>query len=187
MNKKILTSLVTLGLLSQLSASEMTHEKHSDFYIVAKTLTIAGDKVDHGHGITLDGDRGYGVGLDFGYRLGNGFSIEYDFSYAKNSLSEDDGHGHIEEADAIYYTNALDIVYTYHITHTFGVFAKLGYSYEKEEIDDLHIESEENGAVVAGGIEYSLNNHYTLLAEYEHADIEGPRGDSVFLGVMYNF
>jgi len=67
----------------------MVHEHaESDFYVVVKGLSIAGDTVNH-EGAILDGDRGYGLGIDLGYRLGNGFALEYDFSYAKNMVTED--------------------------------------------------------------------------------------------------
>ena len=178
MTKKILMSLASIGLVTQLAASDTAQ---SDFYVVAKALTILGDSYAGDH--VLDGDTGYGIGIDLGYRLGHGFAVEYDFSYATNTVEDD----HHNTADATYFTHALDVVYTYHITSSLGVFGKLGYAYEEEEIKDFHIDGSADGAVVAGGVEYALDSHYTVLAEYEHADIEGPRGDSIFLGVMYNF
>ena len=66
----------------------MEHETESKFYVIAKALMILGDKVNHGPDVVLDGDQDYGYGIDIGYRLGNGFALEYDFSYARNTVSE---------------------------------------------------------------------------------------------------
>ena len=203
MNKKILSVLATCSLATQLYAGgnivpveepevlvphveEASHHE-SNFYVIAKGLTIAGDDIEHGHGITLDGDRGYGFGIDIGYRLGSGFALEYDFSYATNTVTETDEHHHSEEADATYTTHAVHLVYTHHITHTVGVFVKGGYEYEKEEIDDFHIDSSDNGFAYGVGVEVAMDNHYTFVVEYEGSEIEGPRGDAIFVGVMYNF
>ena len=163
------------------------HETASNFYVVVKGLYIMGDDVDHGHGITLDGDGDYGFGIDVGYRLGHGFAIEYDFSYATNTVTETDEHHHTEHADATYYTHALDLVYTHHLSHEVGIFFKAGYVYEKEEIDDFHIDSSDNGFVYGVGLEYMMDEHYALLVEYEGSTIDGPRGDGIFVGVQYNF
>jgi len=204
MNKKILTVLAICGLSAQLFAGgdiapvvepvvevphveEVSHDTHgSNFYVIVKGLTILGDDVAHGHD-TLDGDQGYGFGIDLGYRIGNGFALEYDFSYATNTVTETDEAHHTHDADATYYTHAIHLVYTYHLTHTLGVFVKGGYEYETEEIEDLHIDSNADGFAYGVGLEYAVNDHYTLMAEYEGSDIEGPRGDAIFVGVMYNF
>lgn len=199
MKKTLLALAVSAQLSTQLFAGGdiapvephipevMEHETESKFYVIAKALMIMGDKVDHGAGVVLDGDRDYGYGIDFGYRLGNGFALEYDFSYARNTVSEIEHGDLIHEAKGTYYTHALDIVYTYEFTHTFGVFAKAGYEYEIEEIEEYHVDLDEHGFNYGVGVEYALNHKYKLIAEYEHSTIEGPRGDSVFVGVMYNF
>ncbi len=206
MNNKILTVLAIFGLSTQLFAGgaiapietsevievahteEVSHDAHgSDFYIIVKGLSILGDTVAHGHD-TLDGDPGYGFGIDLGYRIGNGFAVEYDFSHATNTVTETDDHGlHPHEGDATYTTHAIHLVYTMHVTDTFGVFVKGGYESETEEIEEFHIDKDSDGFAYAVGIEYAMNDHYTLMAEYEGSDIEGPRGDAVFVGVMYNF
>ena len=163
----------------------MGHAEESKFYIIAKALMITGDKIDHGHA-TLDGDRDYGYGIDIGYRLGHGFALEYDFSYASNTVTEDDGHG-THRAKAKYYTHAFDLVYTYEFTHTFGVFVKGGYELENEKINDLHIDDDKDGFNYGFGIEYALDHKYKVVAEYELSTIDCPRGDALFVGVMYNF
>jgi len=197
MKKALLAAAITAQMSTQLFAGGdiapvevqipevMEHETESKFYVVAKALTILGDKVDH-EGSILDGDRDYGFGIDLGYRLGNGFALEYDFSYARNTVTEDNGDT-IEEAKAKYYTHALDLVYTYELTETVGVFAKAGYEYEIEEIKDYDIDSDDNGFNFGAGVELAINHQYKFIAEYEHSTIEGPRGDSIFAGVMYNF
>jgi outer membrane protein X len=198
MKKALLAAALSAQLTTQLFAGGdivpaevhepevMVHETESKFYVIAKALMVMGDKVNHGHAV-LDGDRDYGYGIDIGYRLGHGFALEYDFSYASNTVSEiEDGHVH-HEAKATYYTHALDLVYTYEFTHTFGMFVKAGYEHEIEEIEDYHIDNNEDGFNYGIGLEVALNHDYKLVAEYEHATIEGPRGDSVFVGVMYNF
>jgi len=165
---------------------EMLEEAvESDFYIVLKGLTVLGDKVEHGDA-TLDGDQDYGYGIDIGYRLGNGFAVEYDFSYARNTVTEIRGEER-EEASARYYTSALDLVYTYEVTETLGVFVKAGYEYEWEKISAFDIDSKEHDFVYGAGVEVAIDETYKFVAEYEHSTIEGPHGDSVFVGVMYNF
>ena len=185
---QLTTQLFAGGDITPVEAYEqevMAHAEESKFYLIVKALMITGDKVDHGHG-TLDGDRDYGYCFDIGYRLGHGFALEYDFSYVRNTVTEDDGHT-IEKATGTYYTHALDLVYTYEFTHTFGVFAKAGYEYEIEKIEDFDIDNDGTGFNFGVGAEVALNHKYKVVAEYEHATIEGPRGDSFFVGVMYNF
>lgn len=156
--------------------------EESDFYIIAKGLAVSGDTVMHEEN-TLDGDRGYGFGIDFGYRLGDGFAIEYDFTYAKNTITENDE----EEGDAEYYSHALDLVYTYRLSNAVGLFAKGGYEYETEEIKAFEIDGNDHGFNYGVGLEWSINEQYAFVAEYEKSTIEGPRGDALFAGIMYNF
>jgi opacity protein-like surface antigen len=164
----------------------MEHEAESKFYVVAKALTILGDKVNHGD-VVIDGDRDYGFGIDLGYRLGNGFALEYDFAYASNTVSEIEDGDVVNESKAKYYTHALDLVYTYELTETVGVFAKAGYEYEIEEIKEFDIDADDDGFNYGVGVEVAMNEKYKFVAEYEHSTIEGPRGDSIFAGIMYNF
>lgn len=182
---------LTSGLFAGGDIVPQEHVEHqeteeSNFYVVAKGLTISGDTVMHELN-TLDGDRGYGFGVDFGYRLGHGFAIEYDFTYAKNTVTETDEFNNKEEGDGKYYAHALDLVYTYHLSHTMGLFVKGGYEYEKEEIDAFEIDGSDHGFNYGVGLEWSMNDKYALVMEYEKSTIEGPRGDALFVGVMYNF
>ncbi|HSR73800.1 MAG TPA: porin family protein [Sulfurovum sp.] len=198
MKKTLLAAALSAQLATQLFAGGdiapvevhepevMEHESESKFYVVAKALMLLGDDVNHGEAV-LDGDRDYGYGIDLGYRLGNGFALEYDFSYGLNTVSEIDAGEVIEEARAKYYTSALDLVYTYEVTEDLGIFAKAGYEYEWEKIAAYDIDSEDHGFVFGAGVEVAMSESYKLIAEYEHSTIEGPRGDSIFAGVMYNF
>lgn len=163
------------------------HEtEESNFYVIVKGLTTSGDTVLHETNI-LDGDRGYGFGIDFGYRLGHGFALEYDFTYSKNTVTETDELNDKEEGDAKYYAHALDLVYVHHLSHTMGLFVKGGYEYEKEEIAAFEIDGSDHGFNYGVGLEWSMNDKYALVVEYEKSTIEGPRGDALFAGVMYNF
>lgn len=198
MNKKIFAALFAAQLMTQAYAggdveitetleTEAAEVEESPFYIVVKGLASLGAEAEHGEAI-LDGDGGYGVGIDLGYRLGKGFAVEYDFSYAKNTVTERVEHHEPEEVDAHYYTSSLDLVYTYEATETLGIFGKVGYEYEWETIDELGIDSSrDHGFIVGAGVEVALSEKYKLVAEYEHSTIDSPRGDSLYAGVMYNF
>jgi len=171
---------------SEVVEAHTEHETHGPFYVIVKGLTISGDTAPHGD-TTLDGDRGYGFGIDVGYLFGNGFALEYDFSYATNTVTETDEHHHSEEANGKYYTHALDILYAYHLSHTVGIFVKAGYEYEIEKIKDFHIDSDNHGLNFGFGVEFTINDHYRFVAEAEKSNIDGPRGNSLFAGVMYIF
>lgn len=198
MKKKILTALFAVNLMTQAYAGgdieavevvepEAVEVEESRFYINVKALASLGAEAEHGEAI-LDGDGGYGIGIDIGYRLGHGFAIEYDFSYAKNTVTERIEHHEPEEFDAHYYTSALDLLYTYEVTEIVGLFGKVGYEYEWETIDELGIDSSREHGFIAGvGVEIALNEKYKVVAEYEHSTIDSPRGDSLYLGMMYNF
>ena len=179
MIKKILPLVTALTLSTQVIAHE--NEKHeSNLYVVGKALYILGDDVKHEE-TTLKGDGGIGFGIDLGYRIAYGFSVEYDFSYSINTVKEAE-----ESADSEYMTHAVDLVYTYPATKELGVFAKVGYEYEKEKINDYGIDNSDHGTVFGAGLEYELTHQYSVVGEYEHSTIDGPRGDSIYLGIMIN-
>lgn len=197
MKKQILTAAVTVQLMTQLYAggvieeapaavAEVEEAEESRFYIVAKGLATLGDDVTEEEA-SLSGDNGYGVGIDVGYRLGNGFAIEYDFSYSSNTVTESREGFEPEEYDFDYYTSALDLVYTYEVTESLGLFAKVGYEYEWEHIDALDEKNTDHGAVFGVGMEIAMNETYRFVTEYEHSTIKGPRGDGIFAGLMVNF
>jgi outer membrane protein X len=189
LSAQLTTQLFAGGDIAPVEVNEpevMEHETESKFYVVAKGLMVLGDTVNHGAAV-LDGDRDYGFGIDLGYRLGNGFALEYDFSYARNTVSEIEEGVVLAEAKATYYTSALDLVYTYELTESLGIFAKVGYEYEWEKISAYDIDSRDHDFVFGGGVEVAMNESYKFVVEYEHSTIEGPHGDSIFAGVMFNF
>jgi opacity protein-like surface antigen len=178
--------ILTVALLLSSSLSLEAHENiphDSEFYLVTKALVSLGNTVDEDTK-TVDGDKGYGIGIDLGYELGHGFSVEYDFTYSNSSVVETDA-GTSESLDATYYTHSIDIGYLHHLSKIVGVYAKAGYEYEIETINS--ITSSDTGFVFAGGVELAINKHYTTVFEYEKSTIESPRGDSIFTGVMYKF
>ena len=162
-------------------------EESFDYYVVAKAMMILGDDIAE-EGVVLDGDRGYGFGIDFGYRVGEGFAIECDYSYASNDVTERrlEGEGG-EVFDYSYQSLALDVVYSYEVTENLGLFAKVGFEYEWENVDETDEDNYDTGAAFGIGLEYAFNPRYRFVAEYEHSTIDGPKGDSVFAGIMYNF
>jgi len=195
MNKKIwMAALLSGQIMTQAYAggdievaeTEEVEVEESRFYVVAKALASLGAEVEHGDAL-LDGAGGYGVGIDLGYRLGSGFAIEYDFSYAKNRVTEKITGHEDEKVNAHYYTSSLDIVYVYEVTENVGIFGKAGYEYEWESIDALGIDSRDHGFIAGIGLEVGINERYKFLVEYEHSTIESPRGDSLYAGLEYNF
>lgn len=166
---------------------ESESQRQSKFYIVVGGLILLGDEVQHNDALLNGGDAlGYGYGIDIGYRIGNGFAVEYDFTHGRNNVKEIKEDEKVE-GKSIYYTSAIDLVYTYEATEQLGIFGKVGYEFESETIDELDIEERENDFVFGLGIEYSLNQSYKAVVEYEHSKIEGPHGDAILAGVMYNF
>ena len=167
--------------------SDMQSETTSKFYIVVGGMILLGDEVTHGDAL-IDGndDFGYGYGIDIGYRVGNGFAIEYDFTYGRNNVKEITEDETVE-ATSVYYTSAIDLVYTYEATEQLGIFGKVGYEFESETIDTLDIDEQESDFVFGAGVEYALNQTYKVVAEYEYSKIEGPHGNALLVGIMYNF
>ena len=194
MKKILLSFIVTLQLTSSVFAGggdfevfePEVEQEELRFYIVVKALTILGDETEHGEAL-LKGDRDYGFGVDIGYRISYGFAIEYDFSFSKNTVRETKVGYEPEYVDGEYMTSSLDLVYVYEATERVGLFVKVGYEYEWEEIEELGIDSTEHGFILGVGTEISINEKFKFLMEYEHSTIEGPRGPSVYAGIMYNF
>ena len=199
MKKHFLTAALTAQLLTQLHAGgdfkevepaitevEPIEAEESKLYIVAKGMMILGDDMTE-EGAIVDGDRGYGFGIDLGYRIGEGFALECDYSYANNTDTESRKGFEPEEFDVNYQSLAFDLVYTYEVTESIGVFGKAGYEYEWENIDDRDENNYDFGVVFGAGIEVEMGEAYKFVAEYEHSTIDGTKGDTLFAGVMYNF
>jgi opacity protein-like surface antigen len=199
MKKQLLSAAIAAQLLTQLHAGgdfkevepaitevEPIEAEVSNWYIVAKGMMIVGDEVTEETSI-LDGDRGYGFGIDLGYRISEEFAIECDYSYSENTVTETRRGYEAEEFDVNYQTLSLDAIYTYEATEMVGIFAKAGFEYEWENIDDLNENNYGFGMVFGLGVEVEMSEAYRLVAEYEHSTIDGPRGDAIFAGVMFNF
>ena len=190
--KKILTllavsSFATLNIYAaEVEENEIHEEAKSGFYVAVKAIATLGDSIKE-EDSTLEGDTGVGLGIDLGYKLAYGFAVEVDATYVGNTVTETLSTGESEEFSASYITSSLDIAYKYPVTHTIGFVAKCGYEYEIEKIDGLDIDNTETGFVFAGAVEYEVSEDMAVLAEYEHTTIDGPRGDSVFAGVVYSF
>ncbi len=190
--KKILTllavsSFTTLNIYaSEIEQNEMHEAEKSGFYVAIKAITTLGDSIEE-EGSTLEGDTGVGIGVDLGYELAYGFSVEVDGTYVSNTVTETLATGESEDFSASYITSSFDIAYKYPVTHTVGLVAKCGYEYEIEKVDDLGIDNSETGFVFAGAVEYEVSEHMALLGEYEYTTIEGPRGNSIFAGLVYSF
>ncbi|NPA65246.1 MAG: porin family protein [Epsilonproteobacteria bacterium] len=164
------------------------HKELTPYYVALKGMYSFGDDYTNDEGIKEEGDTGYGVGLDVGYifyeKGMNGFAIELDITYETADVTFHEEEEKVTHK-ADYYTTSLDLVYMIKPIEQLGLFAKVGYEYEYEEIADET--ANEDDFIVAAGIEYHLSHHYRGIVEYEHSFIDGPKGDVVFAGIVYNF
>ena len=186
----LLSSLVSMGAnAEEVEVLEKSEEK-SDFYIVAKALATIGSSFNeevNEESITLEGDTGIGLGIDFGYEISHGFAVEVDITYAANKVIETNNDtGDSEEFRAYYMTSSLDLAYRYMATDKLGFILKGGYEVEYEKIDTKD-SATNDGFVYAFGAIYEINEHMGLLGEYEVTTVEGPRGNSAFVGIEYSF
>lgn len=198
--KPTLLPFLAALIVNSVCATEVEHASQEapihdtrGFYAAVKGLVTFGDKIEHERDVTLEGDVGTGFGIEAGYKLGYGFALEGDVAFARNRVTEhncaethEDGCEH-RSADGTYTSVSLDLAYTYHLMHHLGVFVKGGYENEYESIDGLGISGNSTGAVYALGGEYAIGSHTAIMVEYEGTTIEGPRGNSLFAGVLYAF
>lgn len=205
-------SLLPLLASAALYANEPAESEHvahhapahaeTGFYTAFKGLITLGDDTRHGEGVTLKGKSGKGVGLELGYKIAHGFAVEADGTFARDVVTETrcgaeeeseegeeehTGGCHRIDADGEYYTISLDFVYLHHFTEHFGTFVKVGYEYEAESIDELEIKAYETGVIGAVGVEYIVGTYTAFMTEIEASSIEGPRGYSLFAGILYHF
>ena len=168
--------------------NEQHHKELTPYYIALKGMYSFGDDYTNDEGIKEEGDAGYGVGVDIGYffykKSSSSFAIELDVTYENADVTLYEEEEEITHS-ADYYTTSLDLVYMYQPIHEIGLIAKVGYEYEYEEIADET--ANETDFIVAAGVEYHLSHHYRAIVEYEHSFIDGPKGDVVMAGVVYNF
>ncbi len=187
--KKLLGFLMMSGfIMTNVNATEMhleEHESENNFYVATKAIYSLGTSVDEGEA-TLEGSAGTGIGLDVGYKLGAGFSVEVDVAYVAADVTEKTD---IEErvAKATFTTSSLDVAYIHHVTHELEAFVKVGYELEFEKISDLDVDSTKDGAVYAVGLEYELSHDHAVAFEFEGTSIKGPRGSIASLGYVYSF
>lgn len=174
-----------IGVSGYAAEVEHTQEKESKFYVAAKALMTLGNTVNEGES-QLKGSTGKGIGIDLGYRVGNGFAVEVDGTYTKNTVTEIPSVGEEEDFTGSYMTSSLDAVYDYKFTHELAIFGKAGFEYELEKIGDAASKTS-TGISYAVGTEYEVSESIALLAEYEGTTIDGPRGNGVFAGIVYNF
>ncbi len=166
--------------------SEPMHEEEPAMYVVLKWLYSLGGDIDEGEE-TIEGESGRGMGVDIGYRLGYGFAMEVDYSNYTNRVHKKAEGAETERGTARYKAYALDLLYSYHMTEQWGVFVKGGWEYEKEEIAAFDSTGYDNGGVAGIGTEYLFGEGVGTVVEYEHSFIDGPHGDSVFVGLLLDF
>lgn len=157
---------------------------HTGVYVEPKIIVTLGDTISHEES-TLDGDIGYGVGFDLGYSFTEYFALELDGSYARVNVKETLPTDETESDNASFYTYGANAVLTYPVTAHFIALGKVGYGYEYEDLGSLGIKGTDQGINWAVGVEYSFTHHLELSFEYEGADIESARGDSLQLGLIY--
>lgn len=188
--KKILIGLVISGLLmlnaSELESHSKKHITESSVYIATKAMYTLGSTVQE-ETSTLDGGTGEGLAVDVGYRVGNGFSVEVDGTFAEDTILETKLNGEQKNMSASYVTTSLDVAYMYHANHELGLFVKGGYEYEFEKIADLNVDAINSGFIYAAGTEYEVSETMAVIGEYEVTTIKGPRGNTLFLGMVYSF
>ncbi len=157
---------------------------HKGIYLEPKLIVTLGEKIAHEES-TLEGDIGYGVGFDLGYSFTEYFALELDGSYARVNVEETLPTDETEADNASFYTYGVNAVLTYPLTSHFIALGKVGYGYEHEDLGSLGIKGTDHGVNWAVGAEYSFTHHLEVSFEYEAADIESARGDSLQLGLIY--
>jgi len=183
--KKASVCAVALLALSQ-SVSASSSEHAGGLYIVPKAVVILGDDIEHsGHAIM--GDSGVGIGIDLGYSFTENYAVELAATYAEADVTEDDHHGHIVNGTAEYTTYGVMGVYSRTIVGHLRGLVKLGYSWEYENMEELHIKETLSGIAYAAGLEYGISDNMEVVFEYEGAEVVSSRGDSLMFGLKYKF
>ena len=174
------TFLISIIAASAIFAAEaQEYEAAKKFYIIPKWI--------HTYGATYHnekGNTGDGIGLDLGYRFAEGLGIEIDVTYERTSVRAIEEEEVIKE-NAKYLTTSLDLAYTYEANENLGILFKVGYEYEREKIADTT--KHNTGLIYAAGFEYRIDEDFKFVMEYEKSTIDGPKGDMLAAGIMYNF
>ncbi len=192
MTTTISKTLMVLSVLTTSASSILAaeHESelatHTGVYFEPKFIMTTGAKVSEAES-TLDGDIGGGVGFDLGYSFTEYFALELDGSYTAATVTESSELEPSKSVTASFFTYGVNAVVSYPLSHHFIVLGKLGYGYEYEDLGSLEITGTEHGINGAVGMEYSFSPHLETSLEYEMANIESVRGDSLQLGLIYKF
>lgn len=191
------SALCLLSINTAAHETEIEHEgrvapvhEETGFYTALKAQITTGKTIEKNDKVDIEGHTGKGIGVEVGYKVGYGFAIEGDGTFSRNTLTEvncETGTCEKTNADGEYMTVSLDLVYKYELTHHFGTFVKTGYEYETETIEKLDEKGYDTGVIYAAGVEYAVGEHSAFMAEYEGTTIDGPRGNSIFAGVLYHF
>ncbi|WP_310441655.1 porin family protein [Sulfurimonas sp.] len=180
--KKVIVSGLTLFAVSGTAYASSSSEDKSGFYIVPKAVVVVGDTIMH-HGHELDGDAGVGVGIDLGYSFNANYALELSATHAEADVVED---AHVTDT-AKYTTYGFNAVYTRNLVGHLGFLAKLGYGWEYEKMDKLHIKETLDGVTYAVGLEYGVAENMEVVFEVEGANVTSSRGESLLFGLKYKF
>ncbi len=180
--KKVIVSGLTLLAVSQTAYASSSSEDKSGFYIVPKAVVILGDTIMH-HGHKLNGETGVGAGIDLGYSFNANYAVELSATHAEADVVEDD---HVEDT-AEYTTYGFNFAYTRILVGKFAILAKLGYSWEYEKMDNLHIKETLDGLTYALGFKYGIADNMDFVFEAEGANVTSSRGESLLFGLKYKF
>jgi len=153
------------------------HNETTPYYLALKYIYAFGDNYED-----VTGDKGYGIGIDLGYRLYHHLSIEIDFTYENSNVIDAEENS---REDIKYYTTSLDLVYAYEVFHRTSIIFKTGFEIEYEKEKKSTKKSE--GIIFAVGVEYDINSRYKFISEYEKSTVNGPKGDVIMMGIVYNF
>ncbi|MBD3789959.1 MAG: porin family protein [Campylobacterales bacterium] len=157
----------------------------SPFYVVVKYMTSRGSSLSEENAY-LDGDHAHGIGLDIGYKFNEHFAIELAGTYGKNDVTRTE-EDVTEVASAAYKSFAINLVVSQMITEKIGVFGKVGVEDEYEKVSDFGIDESDTGMDYAAGMNYEIDEHNALIAEYEGTTIDGLLGDTIYVGVEHTF
>lgn len=161
------------------------HEEHSEasLYVVTKGLVSLSSNIDE-KGSKLESDLGTGAGIDLGYRLGHGVSVEVDYAYTHVGITEKKTIGEELEKESLtgdFNSVSFDALYSYHVTEPMALFIKGGYEYETEKIK----ESKSEGSFIYGaGVEYEVKENLALIAEYENTTADSVKGATIAVGLV---
>ncbi|MDT8339766.1 MAG: outer membrane beta-barrel protein [Sulfurimonas sp.] len=179
---KFIVSGLTLLAVSQTASASSSSGDGSGFYIVPKAVVVLGDTIMH-HGHKLNGETGVGAGIDLGYSFTPNYALELSATHAEADVVEDD---HIKDT-AEYTTYGFNFAYTRILVGHFAILAKLGYAWEYEKMDKLHIKETLDGVTYALGFEYGVAENMELVFEVEGANVTSSRGESLLFGLKYKF